>query len=475
MKKMILCAAVALGLAACGGGGGSPGQTTQSYSIQLRADKTQLPVNLANTGPGIGASAAYTTTLYVDARQGDMPIPSGSEIFQCAVTSGLDSAVLYYLDGTDKKDDQGVLMSSRSIVLGSNSGSSSFHLHAINKAGVATVTCTVTDPRDKRVLSASVNVTVGGAVQNTPASVTSVTQTPGYLGARDNVTGLRNNVAIEARVFDDRNQPVTSTVPNVLVRILPSFAYEGARLISGSQAGSSLQVNSLNGVAQFSLSSGPSAGTILLETIADRSDNNVSNGVQDPIRSLSAVGVYDQVATTALAFSGQTIAGVRSQPLVSALVASGGLPPYRWTVVSGLPDGLQLSSDGVLSGTPTVAGSFSMVVRVADNQGTLVTSNVAVNVAASAALDFTAPAITATPGQSVAYAFTATGGKAPYTWSSPGGIPNGLQLSSVGILSGNAPATVGTFNMIVRLTDADNTVVTKNVTFTVAAPAAAAP
>ncbi|WP_280187484.1 putative Ig domain-containing protein [Delftia sp. PS-11] len=468
MKKMILGAAVALGLAACGGGGGSPGQTTQSYSIQLRADKTQLPVNLANTGPGIGAGAAYTTTLYVDASQGGMPIPSGTEIFQCAVTSGLDSAVLYYLDGTDKKDDQGVMMSSRSIVLGSNSGSASFHLHAINKAGVATVTCTVTDPRDKRVLSASVNVTVGGAVQNTPASVTSVTQTPGYLGSRDNITGLRNNVAIEARVFDDRNQPVTSTVPNVLVRILPNFAYEGARLISGSQAGSSLQVGSLNGVAQFSLSSGPSSGVILLETIADRSDNNVSNGVQDPIRSLSAVGVYDQVASTALAFTGQTIAGVKNQSLASALVASGGLPPYRWSVVSGLPDGLQLSSDGVLSGTPTVAGSFNMVARVTDNQGSAVTSNVAVNIAASAVLDFTAPSVTGRASQSVAYAFTATGGKAPYTWSSPGGIPSSLQLSSAGILSGTAPATTGAFNMIVRVTDADNNVVTKNVTFTVA-------
>lgn len=109
-----------------------------------------------------------------------------------------------------------------------------------------------------------------------------------------------------------------------------------------------------------------------------------------------------------------------------------------------------------------------MVARVTDNQGSAVTSNVAVNIAASAVLDFTAPSVTGRASQSVAYAFTATGGKAPYTWSSPGGIPSSLQLSSAGILSGTAPATTGAFNMIVRVTDADNNVVTKNVTFTVA-------
>lgn len=469
MKKLVLGAAVALGLSACGGGGGSPGETSQPYTIQLRADKTQLPVNLASAGPGIGADAAYTTTLYVDARQGNMPIPGGASAFSCAIANGLDSAVLYYLDGTDAKDDQGVIRPSRSIVLASNSGGASFHLHAIDKAGTATVTCTVTDPRDRRQVSASVNVNVGGAALNVPASAMAITQSPGYLGSRDNITGLRNNVALEVKVVDDRNQPVTSAAPNVLVRILPSFAYDGARLISGSQAGSSVLVSSLNGIAQFSLSSGPGTGVILLETTVDRSDNNVSNGIQDPIKSLNAIGVYAEIAKTALVFEAPSISGVRNQSLAYGLAATGGLPPYRWTTLSGVPDGLRLSSDGVLSGTPTVVGSFTMAVRVTDAQGTVVTQNVPVSVAASAALDFTAPSIAGIQGQVMAYVLTATGGKSPYTWVSLGGLPAGLQLSSSGILSGT-PTVAGTFSAIVRVTDTDNGTVTKNVSMTVAAP-----
>lgn len=475
MQKIMFGAMLALGLAGCGGGGGSAGETNQPYTISLRADKTQLPVNLGNAGPGIGANAAYTTTMYVEARQGNMPIPGGDGIFQCAVTAGLDSAVLYYLDGTDKKDDQGNITASRSIVLGSNSGSATFHLHAIDKAGVASVTCTVTDPRDKRQVSAVTSVNVGGAAQGIPASTLAVTQTPGYLGSRDNLSNLRNNVALEVKVVDDRNQPVTGTSPNVQVRILPSSAYDGARLISGSKAGSSLQVNSLNGIAQLSLSSGPDSGAIVLETTVDRRDNDVSNGIQDPIRAYTVVGVYHEIAKTPLALpDGLSITGVKDQPLVYGFAATGGIPPYRWSTLGGVPDGMRLSSDGVLSGTPTVVGTFNMLVRVQDAQGAVVDKTVTVTIAAKAPLAFTAPTISGVRGVALAYALSATGGTAPYTWVSLGGTPEGLALSSDGILSGT-PTADGTFNMIVRVTDADNTVITRNMTITVAKPAATTP
>src|ERR1700683_5495941 len=50
------------------------------------------------------------------------------------------------------------------------------------------------------------------------------------------------------------------------------------------------------------------------------------------------------------------------------LAASGGDPGYTWAVSAGtLPAGLSLSSAGVVSGTPTAAGTSAFTVRVVDS------------------------------------------------------------------------------------------------------------
>lgn len=52
----------------------------------------------------------------------------------------------------------------------------------------------------------------------------------------------------------------------------------------------------------------------------------------------------------------------------TSLTASGGRAPYRWSVVSGnLPQGLSISRDGIISGTPAVAGTSRFTVRARDS------------------------------------------------------------------------------------------------------------
>ncbi len=53
-----------------------------------------------------------------------------------------------------------------------------------------------------------------------------------------------------------------------------------------------------------------------------------------------------------------------------SLPASGGTPPYSWTIINGsLPAGLTLSSDGVLSGTPISPGTSQFTAQVTDSNG----------------------------------------------------------------------------------------------------------
>jgi hypothetical protein len=53
-----------------------------------------------------------------------------------------------------------------------------------------------------------------------------------------------------------------------------------------------------------------------------------------------------------------------------AFSVSGGAPPFTYTVVAGsLPQGMTLCTNGLLSGTPSEAGSFAFTVGVSDQQG----------------------------------------------------------------------------------------------------------
>lgn len=83
------------------------------------------------------------------------------------------------------------------------------------------------------------------------------------------------------------------------------------------------------------------------------------------------------ITTTALP------AGVVGTPYSQTLLATGGSGAKTWTVDSGtLPAGLALSSTGVISGTPTAAGTPSVTFKVSDSGATSVTKALTVTVTA---------------------------------------------------------------------------------------------
>jgi hypothetical protein len=141
------------------------------------------------------------------------------------------------------------------------------------------------------------------------------------------------------------------------------------------------------------------------------------------------------------------------------ITASGGTAPYTFSIIAGsLPPGLTLSSSGLLTGTPTTAGSFTFTVRATDAAGCLGSRvyTIVINPAACPTITLsptTIPAATA----GVPYGpvtITASGGTAPYIFTiTAGALPPGLTLSSAGVISGT-PTQSGSFTVTITATDA---------------------
>ena len=152
------------------------------------------------------------------------------------------------------------------------------------------------------------------------------------------------------------------------------------------------------------------------------------------------------------------------------LTVTGGTSPFTWSVSAGsLPGGVTLNaSTGLLSGTPTTAGTYSFTVKVTDSSGLSSTEAVTLTVIAGPSLSFPAPPAGWT---NTVYGDTLTesGGTSPFTWSvSSGSLPAGISLSADGNLSGTPTAT-GTSSFTVKVTDANGQSATEAASISISA------
>lgn len=71
-----------------------------------------------------------------------------------------------------------------------------------------------------------------------------------------------------------------------------------------------------------------------------------------------------------ISISGDLPDGFAGDPVTYSYTASGGVPPYTFSIISGaLPTGLTMDASGEVSGTVTAAGTYSWVVGVEDSVG----------------------------------------------------------------------------------------------------------
>ena len=158
-------------------------------------------------------------------------------------------------------------------------------------------------------------------------------------------------------------------------------------------------------------------------------------------------------------------------PYTATLAAQGG-GNLTWTLSAGsLPAGVTLGSTGVLSGTPTGAGSYVFTVRV-DGGGRSASKQLDLVVVEK--LSANAPADqTWEVGRPLQISINARGGTPGYSWKVAGTLPEKTGFigdqgnGSTSYLRG-VPAQDGTFPIALTVTDADGASAQVTVTLTVA-------
>jgi hypothetical protein len=261
--------------------------------------------------------------------------------------------------------------------------------------------------------------------------------------------------------------------PNLDLRV-EVYDAGGGLVAAADPAASTISGDSATGLSVNMTANLPASGTYYVKLDGTGYGDPLSNGYS----GYASVGAYSLKVTVLDPSSAPQIT-TTSLPTASSfstystqLTAASGVAPYTWGLdpsSPALPAALSIAANtGVVSGTPTAAaGSYSLVFKVVDANGSSSTRSLTLTIAdAPLTITSSIPLAPASLTRSYSYQLSASGGRGGYAWSlASGSLPAGLTLSSTGLISGT-PTKATTYSFAVKVVSG-TTSVTKALSMTV--------
>lgn len=460
---------------------GAPGpySGTQAYTLTVNPPAALVLPATALAGGTLGSvySAALNpatggTAPYSYARTGGA-LPGGVTLSSAGVLGGTPTALGTFNFTVTATDSTGGA--------GPYTASQSYSIVVIDNppiAGAVSATVAFNSGANPITLNLSGGTAVSVAIGTAPAhgtanaSGTSITYQPsaGYAGS-DSFTYTATNsggTSAPATVTITVSSPTITVTPSGGFAATVGIAYSqtftwaggtapyGTYVVSGLPAGVAITGSSSNSVT---VSGTPTAaGSFALTATA--TDSSTGTG---PFTVGQPFTLSVAAPTLVLAPASTTFTTPYAAPYSQAFTASGGIGPYSYALTSGaLPAGVSFTSAGLLSGTPTAPGNYSIAITATDTGSSGLGAPFAVT--SNYTLAVTAPTIVITPatlpgvtaGTAYSQTLSASGAVAPYSYAlSAGSLPPGISLSSAGAVSGT-PTSAGSFNFTVTATDANS-------------------
>jgi hypothetical protein len=289
-------------------------------------------------------------------------------------------------------------------------------------------------------LPPGLSLSPAGALTGTPT----ITGTFGFTVSATDTTNARGEKAFTMVVQPARLQITNSSLGNGAVGV----AYAAAVGATGGTPPYAFTASGLPDGVSIDATTGGISGT---PTRPGSFSANVTVTDKD---NQTASRTFTVEITSAIVITTNAIGNMTTgTPVNVGLSASGGQPPYSWSLANGsLPGGLGIGADGIISGTPNAAGTFSFSVQVTDQNNTTATKGFTLTVTTRLEITTTTLGV-GTVAVPYSASLSATGGTEPHSWGVAGGsLPPGLSLSATGAISGT-PTESGTFSFTARVTD----------------------
>jgi hypothetical protein len=315
-------------------------------------------------------------------------------------------------------------------------------------------------------LPAGLSMSAGGQITGTPttAGVSTVAVTVTDQAAPTHATAT---ASLTLTIVPPPLSVATSSLPSGTVSTLynatvtaaggtPPYTFGATGLPAG------LSMNAAGAISGTPSATGTSTAVI---TVTDSTS---------PTHMTATASLAITINPPVLAISTASLPGGAATVAYNAgVAATGGVPPYSFSA-TGLPVGLNMGSDGQITGTPAFAGTSTVVVTVTDQAlpaHATATASLTLTIAPPPLTITTSSLSPGVVGTGYNASVAATGGTLPYTFSATG-LPAGLTMSAAGAITGT-PTANGTSTAVITVTDSTNPThmtATASLSITITAP-----
>jgi hypothetical protein len=328
-------------------------------------------------------------------------------------------------------------------------------------------TITTNPPSPAGTVYAATNLPAGLSINSASGNISGVATTAGVATGTISITnnGITNNFSYQLTVDPPSGTPAITSASNASGTVGQPFSYT----LAASNAPTSYNVGSLPAGLSFSgnvnsptITGTPTAAGSYTVALSANNGNGIGPTTNLAL-TIAAAGPVPSITSGTSAQGEPNTSYTAGSPLYTATASNS---PTAFAA-TGLPFGVSIDpATGIMSGTPTVAGIYTVGLTASNANGTGPSTNLTLTIGDLSSLT-SSTNLSATSGQTVSFTLSANNSPTSFNVT---GLPAGLSANATtGVISGSV-AAAGSYSISVSVNNALGTGPSSSIALTVSSP-----